>query len=316
MRLVFRVDASHSIGTGHVMRCSAIIEEAISRNISCAIVGHMGGIKWLENRLTQLGVKLFEDCSEFQISKKSDVLIIDSYRIPVSNSFIQPTRWKSVVNIADEETPNYSSSLVIHPGIDSIKEKQSGGKFLTGPKYIPLRRDIQKSNKYSFAKVKKVVVFGGGSDKFKLASAVAGELKNVKQFESAYFLTDLKDEISSIDSRFQVVEFGPALDSFLADADLVFTTASTSSLEVVAREIPLAVCSSVDNQKSYLKALVDRGLAVGVGSLNNSETWKLEKNVIQDLFTDPNLRFQMREKSSGFLDLLGSHRIVNEIQNL
>ncbi len=316
MRLVFRVDASHNIGTGHVMRCSAIIEEAMSRNISCAIVGHMGGIKWLENRLIQLGVKQFEDCKEFQISKESDILIIDSYRIPVSDSFIQPARWKSVVNIADEETPNYGSNIVIHPGIDTINEKQSGGKFLTGSKYIPLRRDIQKSNKYSFAGVKKVVVFGGGSDKFKLASAIAGELKDIKQFESAYFLTDLKHEITSLDPRFQIVEFGSALDSTLADADLVFTTASTSSLEVVAREIPLAVCSSVDNQKPYLKALVDQGLAVGVGSLSNSKTWNLNTNVIQDLFTDPNLRFQMREKTSGFLDLLGSYRIVNAIQNL
>ena len=34
MRLVFRVDASQDIGAGHVMRCSAIIEEAISRNIN------------------------------------------------------------------------------------------------------------------------------------------------------------------------------------------------------------------------------------------------------------------------------------------
>jgi len=316
MRLVFRVDASHNIGTGHVMRCSAIIEEAVSRNIRCVVVGHMGGIKWLENRLIQIGATFVEDWDDFQISKESDVLVIDSYEIPVTDSFIQPTRWKSVVSIADDETPNYTSNIVIHPGLDSISEKQSGTKFLTGAEYIPLRRGIQKSKKYNFSKVNKVVIFGGGSDKFEMASALANELISIKQFERAFFLTDLKHEIASLDPRFQVVEIGAALDNVLVDADLVFTTASTSSLEIIAREVPLAVCSSVNNQTPYLKALVDQGLAVGVGSINNSGTWNLDSKSIKALFTDPNLRYQLRKKSSGFLDLLGSQRIVNEIEKL
>ena len=316
MRLVFRVDASQDIGAGHVMRCSAIIEEAMSRNIECIVVGSMGGIEWLERRLMQLGTTHVEDWKNFEFSKVTDVLVIDSYKISMTDCFIQPGKWKSVVNIADEETPNYTSNLVIHPGIDSITEKQSGVRILTGPDFIPLRKSIKKSEIFNSSEVKKVVVFGGGSDKFHLASAIANELIEIQLFETAVFFTDLKQEISMLDSRFQISDFGAALDDVLADTDLVFTTASTSSLEIIAREIPLAVCSSVSNQGPYLRALSEKSLAIGVGSLNSSGSWNLDSALIRELFNDPNLRYQLRKNSSGFLDLLGSQRIVNELQCL
>lgn len=316
MRLVFRVDASQNIGTGHVMRCSAIIEEAVSRNIDCIVVGNMGGIEWLESRIMQLGVTFVEESNIFYFSKNSDILVIDSYEIPVTDSFIQPINWKFVVNIADEETPNYSSNLIIHPGIDSITVKQFGTKFLTGPDFIPLRKNIKKAANFNWGNVKKVVIFGGGSDKYNLASAIAAELVEISQFETAVFFTNLKQEIGLLDSRFQVADFGPALDDVLEDAGLVFTTASTSSLEIIAREIPLGVCSSVTNQDPYFKALSEKGLAVGVGTLNNSGKWNLDSALIRALFNDPNLRFNLRQNSSGFMDLLGSQRIVDELQSL
>lgn len=316
MRLVFRVDASQDIGAGHVMRCSAIIEEAKSRNIDCIVVGNLGGLEWLELRIMQLGATYVKVWKSFHFSKESDVLVIDSYQIPVDDNFIQPKNWKFVVNIADEETPNYASNLIIHPGIDSITEKQPGTKILTGTDFIPLRKNIKKSENFNVEGVKKVVVFGGGSDRYHLASAIANELVEIKLFEKAVFITDLKQEISLLDSRFQVVAFGSALDDVLEDADLVFTTASTSSLEIIAREIPLGVCSSVSNQESYLNALIERGLAVGVGSLNISGSWTLDSLLVKALFNDSNLRSFLRKNSSGFMDLLGSKRIVDELQNL
>jgi len=316
MRLVFRVDASYNIGTGHVMRCLAIIEEAVLRNISCVVVGSLGGIDWIKQRLMQLGITHVAYLDFSQISKDNDVLVIDSYELLVTDSFIQPVYWKSVVSIADEGTPNYSSNLIIHPGIDPFIKYHTETKLLTGVEYIPLRKSIKKTRKIDSGKVGKVVIFGGGSDKFQLAKAVAHKLIEIKEFDCAIFFTDLKQEISSLDKRFQVVEFGPALDSQLEDTDLVITTASTSSLEIIAREIPLGVCNSANNQATYLKAITEKGLAIGIGSLNNSGIWDLDSNVIKALFQDPHLRVQLRKNSHGFLDLLGSQRIVDELQKL
>jgi hypothetical protein len=76
------------------------------------------------------------------------------------------------------------------------------------------------------------------------------------------------------------------------------------------------VCNSANNQATYLKAITEKGLAIGIGSLNNSGIWDLDSNVIKALFQDPHLRAQLRKNSHGFLDLLGSQRIVDELQKL
>jgi spore coat polysaccharide biosynthesis predicted glycosyltransferase SpsG len=316
MRLIFRVDASLATGTGHVMRCSAIIEEAVSRGIHCVVIGRLGGFDWLEKRLKTIGAFHIEDQNVFEISSGEDVLVLDSYDIPVTDSFIQPQKWKSVVSISDAVTPNYNASLVIHPGIDSISNTRSGLKFLTGPEFIPFRKSIRKSTRLGITATGKIVVFGGGTDKFNFALAIAQGLKGIKEFESAIFISSFGSEITCLDSRFEVKSFGLQLDLELENADLVFTTASTSSLEIVAREIPLGVCFTAINQVSYFDALIQNEIAVGIGNLSSTENWELNWESVNRLVTDSTLRTQLAKNSSGYLDLLGSERIVNEILKL
>ena len=86
MRLVFRVDASSTTGTGHLMRCSAIIEEATARGISCVVIGQLGGIGWLEDRLISIGALHYENEESFHIADGEDILVIDSYPL-LTNSF-------------------------------------------------------------------------------------------------------------------------------------------------------------------------------------------------------------------------------------
>jgi len=315
MRLIFRVDASPNTGTGHVMRCSAIIEEATSRGISSVVIGKLGGYPWLEERLKNVGAQHLEDSKFFQINKDEDVLVIDSYDLPVTEAFIQPQNWKSVISIADDVTPDYFATLVIHPGIDLFLNKMNANKILAGADFIPFRKSIRKSMRPKGAFVNKVVIFAGGTDAFNFALALAIELKEIQDFESAVFFSS-SSEIAALDPRFRVRNFGAALDEELECADLVFTSASTSSLEIIAREIPVGICFTVNNQVSYYHALISNGLALGIGNFSQSKNWKLDRMVIEKLFTDASLRGKLSSSSSNFLDLLGSQRIVNEILSL
>ena len=161
-----------------------------------------------------------------------------------------------------------------------------------------------------------MIIFGGGSDKFNFACAMALGLANIPEFNRAVFISDLQTEIESMDSRFEVKVFGTELDAELESADLVFTTASTSSLEIIAREIPLGICCVANNQKSYFDALTDLEIAAGIGEHSTTGDWELHWVMIRKLIRGSNFRRMISRNSKGYFDLLGSQRIVDEILSL
>ena len=145
MRLVFRVDASLDIGSGHAMRCSAIAEEAITRGIDCIVVGTLGGVQWLEIRYAEIECPI-TPLEDFPTPGSNDVLVVDSYLIQSDDNFINQHLWKSRVDIVDAFTPERESDLFIHPGLDGKWFMGDRAKFLSGPKFIPLRKSITKNH--------------------------------------------------------------------------------------------------------------------------------------------------------------------------
>lgn len=315
MRLVFRADASMNVGSGHVMRCLAIAEEAISRGIQCVLVGSLGGVNWIQGRIESLGIYIVP-VSEFILFENTDVLIIDSYTLPCDDDFVSSNNWSAVVAIADEATPSYEADLVIHPGLNSTWYVGNPEKFLSGSQFIPIRRSIKKSIGRSISEIEKIVVFGGGTDAYGFAQEISRHLSNLPGFKVASFFSADRKSIEEIDSRFKVHPFGSALDTELSEAGLVFTTASTSSLEIVAREIPLGVACSIANQHTYFQALSDSKVAVQIGDRTRTGYWEFDVGAIRRLISDRKLRNEITMAGSGFIDLDGTKRIIDAVIRL
>jgi spore coat polysaccharide biosynthesis predicted glycosyltransferase SpsG len=312
MRLVFRADASLNIGSGHAMRCSAIAEEAIARGIDCILVGSLGGVQWLEMRYSEINCPVIP-VKDFFNSQSNDVLVVDSYLLQSNDNFINQDMWKSRVDIVDEFTPERESVLFIHPGLDSKWFMGDRAKFLSGTKFIPLRKSITKNLVRQPGVLNKLVVFGGGTDSHGFASMMSRELRRLPGYEKAIFFSNEKDYIEELDSRFKVLPFGAHLDHELGDADLVFTTASTSSIEVIARELPLGVACSVDNQVAYYEALSNSKVAAKIGDRVTTGEWEIHSDVIHKLISDVNFRDGLRLAAHDFIDLSGAQRIVDAI---
>ena len=318
MRYVFRADASQSIGSGHVMRSSAIAEELKARGEIVIFVGQISDLTWVHEKIAVLGFSyIYSNPRDFTSDPHSDVLVLDSYEIEVDDDFIDSENWLHVVAIVDELTPNYRCSMRIQPGLDSTWMGNSKVPVLAGPKYIPIRLaltnkvDRRKNNNDSL----KIAVVAGGSDPYKLVNEIAKILFEFSEsFEASLFSNSITDRIA--DSRFNYVEIGSKLDEVIQNVDLVLTTASTSSLEFIARGLCVGVARAVDNQEQCYKSLGQFDAAAQIGFRNSKNVWELNKDKIYLLVTSADLRQSLIANALGLVDFKGSKRIADAIMNL
>lgn len=315
MRIVFRADASRANGSGHVMRSSALAEEVIARNIEAVFVGNIQELPWVNNRIAELGFsKILSKEDDFAPNPKTDILILDSYTVSVDSPFIQPKNWLHVISISDSLTPSYKSSLTIFPGLDSNLHCESNRKNLTGPAYLLLRKSIKKkSNSFSERKKMNIVVTGGGSDPFDFSGKMSEILAAFDFDFNAIFLISQNSKYT-FDSRFRFLEIGALFDEIIEKADIVFTTASTSCFEMIAREIPTGVVCVVDNQLETYLSLKKREIVQPIG-IKDIE-WNLDIESIEDLIKSEELRSKLIKKTAGLIDLMGSTRILDAILDL
>ena len=318
MRYVFRADASQSIGAGHVMRSSAIAEELIARGKDVVFIGETSELPWVKERITNLGfTDVFTETSDYLSNSKSDVLLLDTYSIDINDAFISPENWLHVIVIVDELTPNYRCTLRIHPGIDSGWVGNSQTPTLAGPRYIPIRSSLSKKAHISIDMEHslRIAVVAGGSDPYGLVHEIASILGKIPgQFEVSLFSDSTLD--STLDSRFKYIEIGQRLDDLTMDVDLVITTASTSSLEFLARGLCVGLVCAVDNQRQYYDSLGKFGVAAQLGFRTLDNTWELDEQKIYSLISSTELRMNLMTKAVGLVDFSGASRIVDVITTL
>lgn len=322
MRFVIRADASAKIGAGHVMRCGAIAEELIDRGQKVVFVGEIQGLPWVRERVSALGFSdIYAEPEKFHSDSKSDVLILDSYEIDPGDSFISPVNWLGVVAIVDDATPQVRADLYIHPGSGTTWLPPSSEKevrFLSGIEYIPIRKSIRTSStsRESASNAEpRILVIGGGSDIFDFCAAIGSALHILKEQFSATFFVD-PSTILPIDPRFTSVAIGAKLEDFLDGTDLVFTTAGTSSWELLSRGLAIGLACAVDNQFANYHYQTQKHLVLGIGLRDDNDQWELDQMAIHKLIADSEIRGELSKKARHVVDGKGCARIADEIQLL
>lgn len=316
MRIVFRADATPQIGAGHVMRLAAIAEEAIGRDVECFFVGEIRDVEWLEKYVHEIGFsKILGPESISLVMSTESVLILDSYRIPVNDPSLNVKKWKNIVLIADVQTPNYSANLIVFPSFGSIILPQENSYVLSGPKVIPFRKSISKPGKTVISSNPRILIFGGGTDQFGMAPRIANEIQQKYQYSEANFIYHDSTEIESMDSRFRVFPFGNSLDALINHSDIVITSASTSSFEVLAQGIPTGIIRLIDNQDQNFETLSQSGLASRIGIRSNEGEWSFFTQALHKLIEDREYRKGLSQVNSEIFDFQGASRILNYIEN-
>lgn len=200
MKIVFRVDASNQIGTGHFMRCLTLAESLykhgasikfVSRHIPLYFVDMLKtkGCQFLQlpniegakvdsdlQHADWLGVSQFEDALATKnalSTAKCDWLIVDHYALDSKwEKTLRPVTKKIMVidDIADRE---HDCDLLLDQNYYQDMQSRYKGKvpdyckLMLGPNYALLRDEfleIRSETKPRNGRVKQVLVFFGGMD--------------------------------------------------------------------------------------------------------------------------------------------------------
>ncbi len=317
MRMIFRADASRDIGSGHVMRSSVLAEEAISRGYECVFVGQILDLSWVSERISKLGfMQIIADEQLFIPNSETDVLILDSYSMQISNSFIDRKNWKLVLSICDQITPKYEVDIELHPGLEKTEGILGGPLVLSGSDYVLIRHGIKKSvKKKQMSLITKVLVVGGGSDTFGFVRAIAEVIRKLELNLEVHLFTN--DNIPTVSqANFITHPIGFDLDFIANDVDLAFTTASTSSLEFIAREIPTGVACAVDNQSGYYEQLGRLGYAIQLGVRKSENCWEFEVATIKEMLESKGKRDSLNKSISGLIDFKGASRVMDVLASV
>jgi len=310
VRLVIRTDGSSSIGAGHVMRCLAIAEESVSRGIPTFLVGQVIDMPWLTQRILKIpSLNWILKQTAFTPNAKTDYLLLDSYELSISDPFIAPSRWRRIVTLVDEVTPKYAADIMIHPGIDASWAKDQNIYF--GRNFVPIRKGITKHTNQESSNLR-IIVVGGGANPRNVVGFVARELQKYDLDFSVLLFIHRLTAMKDLDSRFTVRANGEELDVEARNADLVITTASTTSLEFLARETAIGIVSVTKNQESYYESLSKQGLVCPLGKVVENYS-KFNHSSLHKLLYSYEYRMRLRSNTKGFIDLRGASRIVDLI---
>ncbi|EKD71159.1 MAG: GCN5-related N-acetyltransferase [uncultured bacterium] len=203
MKVVFRVDSSHSIGTGHVMRCMVLADALREKGYSvfflcrdlpgnhifalkdknfCVITlpfnsQEQEALKVLPEHQQWLGTTIQKDCEVtlFQLSLLGNIdwLVIDHYALDNTWETACKAFAKKIMVIDDLADRQHICNLLLDQNYYSNPEKRYNTrlphdcKTLIGPQFALLRSEFEEIRKKIFpydGKVKRLMVSLGGCD--------------------------------------------------------------------------------------------------------------------------------------------------------
>lgn len=317
MRVVFRVDSSFQIGTGHLRRCLVLAEQLRKRDAEITFISHHfpGNLNHLiiENDFTLLVLPYLVTTADQHVAfiennweldahhtknlirqyPNIDYLVVDHYALE--------ERWEKVVNgnvqhvIVIDDLANrkhYCDTLVDQNLLQNIEKRYvnlvpAKAKLLLGPKYLLLREEFRQTAlmKTPHPFIKNIFISFGGTDPTN---------ETCKTLEAITDFSDYDLEINTIIStkhpeikRIQAyANHNPAISihtdtkqmaALMATADLAIGAGGTTTWERCYLQVPTFTIETALNQHEILNYLDSIGFLCHLGKSKDVSTGKIQK---------------------------------------
>jgi UDP-2,4-diacetamido-2,4,6-trideoxy-beta-L-altropyranose hydrolase len=343
MNLLFRTDASLTIGTGHVMRCLALAQ-AWQDAGGHALFAMTQATATAQERLRCEGVEAVriqgtpgapedsDQTARLAANGNADWVVVDGYQFGAEYQLALKEAGHKILFIDDNgHAEHYSADLVLNQNAyaseDLYRNRESGTGLLLGLPYAMLRRefrtwrgerpdDLGPGGKVL---VPKVLVTLGGSDTGNLTLRVIEALEHVQPatFEativaggSSAYAGEL--EAAAAKAGVRLLRNVNSMPELMAWADIAVSGAGTTVLELAFMGVPAILLVTAENQRSNAQAWERLGLAQNLGDSAHLSAEQLA-GAVSALILDRERRITMARSAHTLVDGLGADRVAAKL---
>lgn len=329
MRVAFRMEGSHRIGMGHVMRCLTlgralaaqgdVVLFLCSRDTARAVRAY-----WQQAKCVVVPHGLSETqeaarCRGILRKQGVDWLVVDHYQLGAR--FERAVKGATRVLAMDDIGRRHDAEVVLDTGLDG-NQRYCGkvrGQGWFGPRYALLRPGVLRSRRaFSQAHGERVFVSFGGADPADMtrrtARAMAGAFINV-DFVVGYAYQG-KEALMALCQRqkgWKLHVNHAAPEMLMAQAAVAIGAGGGMTWERAAVGVPSVVVSIADNQVAMSEALAAKGIIRYLGSAEALDDRALVA-AVQALLADAGKRAEISAAGRAMVDGRGAMRVARRMR--
>ncbi len=334
MRIIFRVDASVQIGSGHLMRCLTLAEAVrergaqtyfICRERAGSLIPLLGQREMPVRVLTPSQIPPVEDAKqtvEALNGNEPDWLVVDHYDLGIDwENQLRPHVGRLLV-IDDLARRHHECDVLLDQNYSEEDERRYAEfvaptcKVLAGPRYALLRKEFRVMREQLGPRAHRLnrimVFFTAGNDQGETLKAMRGielfgkaEMVDVVVGQANPDNVEIRARCAELRWEFHCqVDYMPKL---IARADVVIGAGGSSNWERCALGVPALVAILADNQAPVVHALARAGVIRSLGWSQNLQPADY-RNALLALNRD--CLAAMTEKSLALVDARGTERMA------
>ena len=291
MNILFRVDSSSIIGTGHIMRDLVLAKQYKDYNIIFATQSLKGNLnfKILESGY---GVEILEDNSLDEFQKIIDryspkLVVIDSYDIDYSyEKQLKTQNPKLKLLTFDDTYEKHYCDILLNHNINADGKKYKGlvpeyCELRCGSKYTLLRDEFFKQKN-----IQTIFLAMGGADHSNINIPILNVLKEFKNIEINLVTTtanqnleELKEYVNNKD-WIELHINSEKIAKLMSVSDYAIITPSVTLNEVFFMELPFLAIQTADNQEDMVQYLIENRYNI-LQIFNNKELKETIHNLLR-----------------------------------
>ena len=343
IKVLFRVNSSYNLGSGHLSRCIALAEELDSRSEIYFLCEDLPGNNndWvLQKGLNLISFKNMQPKDDIEIINEIsnqgdpfDWLIIDDYKKDISWELLIKKNFKKILVIDDlADRKHYCDYLLDQNYFQNSKSRYiklvpEHCTLLTSTKFCLLKKTFNKNERKElklFRKRKKIFVCFGASDPNGHSIETIKAINNSKlEYSQVDVFTTKKNQNLTLlkkecllTNNCKLHIDSDQISKYLSESDLAIGAGGTMCWERAYYGIPSIVFGISNNQKKVLKELIRDGFAIGESWHPNPDKNTIEK-YINIVLNNHDLLEGISKRSRNLVDGNGIKRvcrIINKVE--